>query len=119
MLRRLLLPIAAATLLFACSSKEEAVRLATGCDGQDGTCTRYVQTLDNEGAPLDRSSLMVPFTQPIKLSERPPDLFVVTAARDVRAELAGALVAAGTPPLHLRRRGDELDEIYRRYFAAH
>jgi ABC-2 type transport system ATP-binding protein len=45
---------------------------------------------------------------------RDPDLVVVTASRDVRAELASALVAAGTPPLHLRRRGDELDEIYRR-----
>ena len=42
----------------------------------------------------------------------------VTANRDVRAELARALVEAGHPPYHLRRRGDELDEIYRRYFAA-
>jgi ABC-2 type transport system ATP-binding protein len=50
---------------------------------------------------------------------RDRDLLVVTAARDVRAELAQALVAAGIPPLHLRRRGDELDEIYRRYFAAY
>jgi len=36
----------------------------------------------------------------------------------VRAELARALVEAGHPPYHLRRRGDELDEIYRRYFAG-
>jgi hypothetical protein len=43
---------------------------------------------------------------------------VVTAERDVRADLARALVEAGHPPTHLRRRGDELDEIYRRYFAA-
>jgi ABC-2 type transport system ATP-binding protein len=54
------------------------------------------------------------------VEEDPHDrnMMVVTATRDVRAELASALVAAGTPPLHLRRRGDELDEIYRRYFAA-
>ena len=44
-------------------------------------------------------------------------LFVITAERDVRADLARALVEAGHPPTHLRRRGDELDEIYRRYFA--
>jgi hypothetical protein len=45
-------------------------------------------------------------------------MLVVTANRDVRADLARALVEAGHPPYHLRRRGDELDEIYRRYFAA-
>jgi ABC-2 type transport system ATP-binding protein len=50
---------------------------------------------------------------------RDANLLVVTAERDVRADLAAALVNAGAPPLHLRRRGDELDEIYRRYFAAY
>ena len=49
---------------------------------------------------------------------RDKNMLVVTANRDVRAELARALVEAGHPPYHLRRRGDELDEIYRRYFAA-
>ncbi len=44
-------------------------------------------------------------------------LWVVKAKRDVRTDLARALVEAGHPPYHLRRRGDELDEIYRRYFA--
>ena len=44
-------------------------------------------------------------------------LWVVRAQRDVRADLSRALVEAGHPPYHLRRRGDELDEIYRRYFA--
>ncbi|MEA2676507.1 MAG: type transport system ATP-binding protein [Chloroflexota bacterium] len=48
---------------------------------------------------------------------RDPRLWVVRAKRDVRAELARALVEAGHAPYHLRRRGDELDEIYRRYFA--
>ena len=49
---------------------------------------------------------------------RDKNMLVVTANRDVRAELARALVEAGHPPYHLRRRGDELDEVYRRYFAA-
>jgi ABC-2 type transport system ATP-binding protein len=51
--------------------------------------------------------------------ERDSRLLVVSAHRDVRGELARALVEAGHPPFHLRRRGDELDEIYRRYFGAH
>ncbi|MEP7158646.1 MAG: ABC transporter ATP-binding protein [Chloroflexota bacterium] len=46
-------------------------------------------------------------------------MWVVKADRDVRADLAKALVEAGQPPYHLRRRGDELDEIYRRYFASY
>ena len=50
---------------------------------------------------------------------RDKNMFIVTANRDVRAELARALVEAGHPPYHLRRRGDELDEVYRRYFASH
>jgi ABC-2 type transport system ATP-binding protein len=50
---------------------------------------------------------------------RDKNMLIVTANRDVRAELARALVEAGHPPYHLRRRGDELDEVYRRYFAAH
>ena len=49
---------------------------------------------------------------------RDKNMLVVTANRDVRAELARALVEAGHPPYHLRRRGDELDEVYRRYFAT-
>jgi len=50
--------------------------------------------------------------------ERDSRMLVVKAQRDVRADLARALVEAGQPPFHLRRRGDELDEIYRRYFSA-
>ncbi|HEY7023574.1 MAG TPA: ABC transporter ATP-binding protein [Candidatus Limnocylindrales bacterium] len=50
---------------------------------------------------------------------RDKNMLVVTANRDVRAEVARALVEAGHPPYHLRRRGDELDEVYRRYFAAY
>ena len=54
----------------------------------------------------------------VETDERDPRLLLVTATRDVRADAARALAASGQPPLHLRRRGDELDEIYRRYFAA-
>ena len=75
-------------------------------------------------APGDRAAVRkaaaaVAGVESIEDDGRDPDLLVITATRDVRADLATALVAAGTPPLHLRRRGDELDEIYRRYFAAY
>jgi ABC-2 type transport system ATP-binding protein len=53
----------------------------------------------------------------VEKDPRDPKVWVVRAKRDVRADLARALVEAGHPPYHLRRRGDELDEIYRRYFA--
>jgi ABC-2 type transport system ATP-binding protein len=53
----------------------------------------------------------------VERDPRDPKIWVVRAKRDVRADLARALVESGHPPYHLRRRGDELDEIYRRYFA--
>ena len=53
----------------------------------------------------------------VEKDPRDPKMWVVRAKRDVRTDLARALVEAGHPPYHLRRRGDELDEIYRRYFA--
>jgi ABC-2 type transport system ATP-binding protein len=40
-------------------------------------------------------------------------LWIVRARTDVAAELTGALAAAGHPVFHLRRRGDDLLEIYR------
>ncbi|HYI21832.1 MAG TPA: ABC transporter ATP-binding protein [Candidatus Limnocylindrales bacterium] len=53
-----------------------------------------------------------------ELDPRDVRTVVAFADSDVRADLARALVEAGHPPSHLRRRGDELDEVYRRYFAA-
>jgi len=47
---------------------------------------------------------------------RDGDLHVVAATGDVRARLADALVGAHLVPVHLRLRGEELGEIYRRYF---
>jgi len=71
--------------------------------------------------PLDAARAAAASVRGVKsVSVDPRDhrMLVVTAERDVRADLARALVAAGHPPSHLRRRGDELDEIYRRFFAA-
>lgn len=54
----------------------------------------------------------------IGIDHRDQQMLVVTADRDIRADLSRALAAAGQPALHLRRRGDELDEVYRRYFEG-
>jgi ABC-2 type transport system ATP-binding protein len=66
--------------------------------------------------PVRAVALKVPGVTAVEADERDSRLLVVDAGHDVRAELARALVEAGHPPYHLRRRGDELDEIYRRYF---
>ena len=44
--------------------------------------------------------------------------WLVTADRDVTAEIAAALAAHSLVPVHLRLRSEELGEIYRRYFVA-
>lgn len=43
--------------------------------------------------------------------------WIITADRDLRTEIGRALAQAGLPILHMRRRGDALDEIYVRYFG--
>lgn len=79
-MRRLLLSLIACLMLAACSSEPAAVRIAAGCDGPDGQCTRYVQGLDTEGAPITRSSVIVIFSAPVRVSDKPPAITAVTAA---------------------------------------
>lgn len=50
--------------------------------------------------------------------ERDEDYWVVTAEREVRPDIARAFAERGVPLLHLRRRGEALDEIYGRYFEG-
>ncbi|MEX2547061.1 MAG: ABC transporter ATP-binding protein [Chloroflexota bacterium] len=72
-------------------------------------------------APLDavrQAAQRVKGVTSVEADVRDSRIVVVNASRDVRTDLAKALVDAGHPPFHLRRRGDELDEIYRRYFAT-
>ncbi len=49
--------------------------------------------------------------------EHDPRLWRVSGARGLQGELASALMARGIGVWHLRRLGDDLDEIYMRYFA--
>jgi len=50
--------------------------------------------------------------------ERDGELAVLAADHDVRPAEVDALLDAGHPPVHLRRRGADLDAIYHRYFTG-
>ena len=70
-----------------------------------------------EGRPeaIDAVALAVPGVRSVAPHERDERLRVVNAAEDVAAPLAAALAGAGLSLTHLRRRGADLLELYRRY----
>jgi ABC-2 type transport system ATP-binding protein len=70
-----------------------------------------------EGAPsaIDPVAAAVPGVLTVTPHEHNDRLRVIAASRDVAAPLASALAAAGLPIVHLRRRGTDLLELYRRY----
>jgi ABC-2 type transport system ATP-binding protein len=88
--------------------------------GQLGTGPISIEVGTN--APFEtvrKAAQTIKGVESVEADRRDTRIAVVHADHDVRADLAKALVDAGTPPYHLRRRGDELDEIYRRYFQAY
>ncbi len=48
--------------------------------------------------------------------EEEHDVLLIRSSQDIRFPLMKAMVEAGFRPEHLRQRGSDLDEIYRRYF---
>jgi ABC-2 type transport system ATP-binding protein len=70
-----------------------------------------------EGAPsaIDPVAGAIPGVSSVRPHERNDRFRIVTASSDVAAPLATALAAAGLPIVHLRRRGTDLLELYRRY----
>jgi ABC-2 type transport system ATP-binding protein len=70
-----------------------------------------------EGLPsaIDPVALAVPGVTSVVPHERDERLRVVTASSDVAAPLASALAGANLTLVHLRRRGTDLLELYRRY----
>jgi ABC-2 type transport system ATP-binding protein len=70
-----------------------------------------------EGSPasIDPVALAVPGVTSVEPDEREERLRIVHAAHDVAAPLAGALSAAGLTLTHLRRRGTDLMDLYRKY----
>jgi ABC-2 type transport system ATP-binding protein len=72
--------------------------------------------VEGDPADVERVLRMVPGVEGVERDERDPKLWRVRAERDVRDAVARALVSDDLPLRQLRRSGDELDEIYRRYF---
>jgi ABC-2 type transport system ATP-binding protein len=72
--------------------------------------------VEGEAADIERVLRSVPDVEHVERDERDPRLWLIQGERDVRDELVRALVSEGLPLRQLRRSGDELDEIYRRYF---
>ncbi len=71
--------------------------------------------VDGDPAGIDAIAGGIAGVLSVKPHERDEHLRVVTASTDVAAPLAAALASAGVPLVHLRRRGSDLLELYRRY----
>lgn len=56
------------SLAAACLHGGGSAALSTGCDGPHGTCARYVQGVDAEGAPVDQATVAIPFTGPVRVN---------------------------------------------------
>jgi len=67
------------------------------------------------GTEIEAALRSVPGVERVTASD---DLWTVEARSDVRAELSRALAARGAVVTHLRLRGAELDDVYRRYFGG-
>jgi ABC-2 type transport system ATP-binding protein len=72
--------------------------------------------VEGEATDIERVLRSVPDVEHVERDERDPRLWLIRGERDVRDEVVRALVSEGLPLRQLRRSGDELDEIYRRYF---
>jgi len=70
-----------------------------------------------QGAPsaIDPVALGVEGVTSVRPDDRLDDLRIIAATHDVAAPLATALAAANLPLTHLRRRGTDLLELYRRF----
>ncbi len=71
--------------------------------------------IDGDPTAIDPVVKAVPGVRSVRTDERDDRLRIVTASGDVAGPLASALAAAGLSIVHLRRRGSDLLELYRRY----
>ena len=71
--------------------------------------------IEGDPAAIDAVARAVPGVTSVEPDPRDERLRVVGANADVAAALASALGAAGLSIVHLRRRGSDLLELYRRY----
>ena len=71
--------------------------------------------VEEAAARIDPVAMDIPGVRSVVADPHDERLRVVTATSDVAAPLASALAAAGLTLTHLRRRGADLLELYRRY----
>ncbi|MDP8959462.1 MAG: ABC transporter ATP-binding protein [Actinomycetota bacterium] len=72
--------------------------------------------VDAEPQRVEEVLTGLPGVQQVEQDPRDPRLWLVTGSEDIANQVARAVAAEGLPIRHLRRRGEELDELYRRYF---
>ncbi len=73
--------------------------------------------LEGPADALEPALRAVPGVHEAVRDEHDPRVWRVTGSRALQQRLAGELVSRGVAVWHLRRVGDDLDEIYMRYFA--
>jgi ABC-2 type transport system ATP-binding protein len=71
--------------------------------------------IDGDPAAIDPVARTLPAVRSVEPDARDERLRIVSAHGDVAASLASALAANGLSIVHLRRRGSDLLELYRRY----
>jgi ABC-2 type transport system ATP-binding protein len=69
-----------------------------------------------DGHDVEEMLRAVPGIDRVEQDPRDPRLWLVTGGSEVQDSVARSLLAVAVPVWHLRRRGGELDEIYRHYF---
>jgi hypothetical protein len=73
--------------------------------------------VDGPADQISAALLAIPGVKSATRDPRDPKLWRVAGAQTIRGRLAGDLAARGMSVWQLRRIGDDLDEIYMRYFA--
>jgi ABC-2 type transport system ATP-binding protein len=71
--------------------------------------------IEEDPGRIDAIAHALPGVQAVAPDDRNERLRIVSSTRDVAAPLASALAAGGLTLVHLRRRGGDLLELYRRY----
>ena len=93
--------VAAGPLAELARGTDRTVRLEVGIDGDPAT--------------IDPVATALPGVVSVEPHDRDPRLRIVGAHEEVAAALTAALAREGRSVVHLRRQGDDLLELYRRY----
>jgi ABC-2 type transport system ATP-binding protein len=93
--------VAAGTLEELARGTDRTIQLEVGVDG--------------DPSAIDPVARALPGVRAVEPSPENDRYRVVTSTDDVAGPLATALAAAGLPLVHLRRRGADLQELYRRF----